>query len=154
MRLDRCKCLKFTAFFSSAAPPTWRLPNTRRRSEASRSVWNAQKTKSDSGTGSNSCPHKSPAGKWAVISQKCSHYMSAAPETLSGFAGYLPSRPIFASCHFLCLLLLIPAGEIRRSGASIIAPHAHRGVLSHTEIHISASFNLGCESLSHIYDCS
>lgn len=85
------------------------------------------------------------------IPPKCPHYMSVTSERLRETSR---SRPVFAPCHFLRLLLLIPAGEIRRSGASIIAPRAHRGVLSHTEIHISASFNLGCGSLSHIYDCS
>lgn len=101
------------------------------------------------------CPHKSPVLKGGPLSPR----RGRAPrpsrlETLSGSAGKLPSGPI--SCRvsfFLCLLLLIPAGGIRRSGASVIAPRAHRGVLSHTEIHISASFNLGCGSLSHIYDC-
>lgn len=85
------------------------------------------------------------------IPPKCPHCMSVTSERLRQTSR---SRPIFAPCHFLRLLLLIPAGEIRRSGASVIAPRAHRGVLSHTEIHISASFNLGCGSLSHIYDCS
>lgn len=99
--------------------------------------------------------HVSAAGSVHInlpfIPPKCPHYMSVTSERLRQTSR---SRPIFAPCHFLRLLLLIPAGEIRRSGASVIAPRAHRGVLSHTEIHISASFNLGCGSLAHIYDCS
>lgn len=94
----------------------------------------------------------------ALISRlKMGRYLSddtcVTPERLSGSEASF-SPPVSASRHFLCLLLLIPAGGIRGSGASIIAPRAHRGVLSHTEIHISGSFNLGCRSLSHIYDCS
>lgn len=75
--------------------------------------------------------------------QNCSQALEETSPLLQQFPHFL-----HLISAFLCLLL--PAGGTRCFGASVIAPCAHRGVLSHLEIRTGASLNLECGSLSRL----